>query len=319
MKLSPLFRSNERHPLLVTPDADDSCAGFRDYALAHRDDLRRLLLRHGAMLFRGFRLEGAKDFQSCVESLGARPFGYVGGDSPRRSVAADVYTSTEYPASETIPLHHEMSYLPAWPRRLFFYCALPAASGGQTALASSRDVLGAMPEHVVRAFRSKRVEYIRHFHAAVPLGKSWQATYQVDEPSELESILLAQGSTCSRLSAGVLRVSTPCDGLVTHPETGEEVWFNQAEQWHASALKAAVRRTFEALVGVGQLPHECRHGDGDPLAEEALADVRRALENCKLLFDWQKNDLLMLDNVLMMHGREPFKGDRKILAYLSAS
>lgn len=319
MNVEPLFPSGDGHPVVMTPGSDKSLNGLRDYAAANRDSLDALLLRHGAILFRGFGLTGAADFRSCAESLGAQPYGYIGGNTPRSHVVADVFTSTEYPASEVIGMHNEMSYLPEWPRRLFFYSLIPAATGGQTSLASNRDVLRALPEDVIRRFREKKVTYVRHFHSAVPLGKSWEATYEVKTREELEAIVSQQGSTCRWLPGDVLRIATNCVGLATHPVTGEEVWFNQAEQWHPSSLEPSTRAYLEELVGKGKLPHECEYGDGEPLDEDMLADVRRTLQRSKLLFDWKQHDLLMVDNVLMMHGREAFKGERKTLAYLSAT
>ncbi len=62
-----------------------------------------------------------------------------------------------------------------------------------------------------------------------------------------------------------------------------------------------------------------RYGDGEPLDEATMSEIRRALDRSKLLFDWQRNDLLMIDSLLMMHGRESFKSERKALACLSAA
>lgn len=90
-----------------------------------------------------------------------------------------------------------MSYLPQWPRRLFFYSLVPAASGGQTSLASSKDVLRAMPTEIVRKFREKKIRYIRNFYSDIPFGKSWQKTYQTQDRGEVENIAAKQGSTCS--------------------------------------------------------------------------------------------------------------------------
>ncbi len=281
--------------------------------------MQQLLLKHGAILFRGFELNGAHDFRSFVERLGATPFEYIGGNSPRSRVAVDVYTSTEYPASQVISLHNEMSYLPRWPSRLFFYSVLAAKSGGQTSLANSGDVMRALPVEIVCKLRDKKINYIRNFHSNFPLGKSWQATYQTEDRAEVESTAAEQGSTCEWLPGGMLRVSTCCGALMTHPQSGEEVWFNQAEQWHSSALDPVTREMLEQMVGKGNLPHECEYGDGEPLEENVLAEIRQALDASKLLFDWQHNDLLMVDNILMMHGRESFKGERKTLAYLSAT
>ncbi|MDQ3205286.1 MAG: TauD/TfdA family dioxygenase [Pseudomonadota bacterium] len=304
---------------MITPGEDASREGLYEYLTVSEDRIQQLLLQHGAILFRGFGLNGADDFRSCSERLGARPFEYIGGNSPRSRVAVDVYTSTEYPASQVISLHNEMSYLPCWPRRLFFYSLVAAKSGGQTSLANSGDVLRALPAEVVRKFREKKIKYIRNFQSSIPLGKNWQATYQTEDRAEVESIAAGQGSTCEWLPGDTLRVSTLCDAFTTHPQSGEEVWFNQAEQWHSSALDPATREMLEQMVGKGNLPHECEYGDGEPLEESVLAEVRRALDRSKLLFDWQHNDLLMIDNILTMHGRESFKGERKTLAYLSAT
>ncbi len=319
MKIEPLFSASNHHPIVITPGADASLTALNEYLAANPSEIQQRLRQHGAILFRGFELNGAQDFHNCSRNLGATPFGYVGGDSPRARVVADVFTSTEYPASEVISLHNEMSYLPTWPARLFFYSLIPARVGGQTSLAIGGDVLRALPEEIVRKFREQKINYIRNFQPKIPFGKSWQATYQTHDRAQVERIAAEQGSICSWSRDGMLRVSTRCEPLTTHPQTGKEAWFNQADQWHSSALNPAMRSMFEKMVGKGNLPHECEYGDGEPIEEEALAEIRRVLDRNKLLFDWQRNDLLMLDNVLMMHGRESFKGERKTLAYLSST
>ncbi|MFK3651166.1 TauD/TfdA family dioxygenase [Lysobacter enzymogenes] len=318
MNVNPLF-SADHHPVVITPAGDASRAALNEYLESERGRLQELLLRHGGILLRGFDLNGPEDFRDTTERLGARAFDYIGGNSPRSRVSADVYTSTEYPASEVITMHNEMSYLPKWPRRLFFYSHIPAESGGQTSLANSQDVLRAVPAEIVDRMRERKINYIRNFQSDIPLGKNWQTTYQTQDRAEVESIAAEQGSTCQWQSNGSLRVSTRCEAFTAHPQTGQEVWFNQAEQWHPTAMKPAMRAMFEQLVGKGNLPHECEYGDGNALEDEALTLVRRALDDNKLLFDWQRGDLLMIDNILMMHGRESFKGERKTLAYLSAT
>ncbi|MCF7223316.1 TauD/TfdA family dioxygenase [Marilutibacter chinensis] len=319
MKSTPLFSPTPHHPLVMTPDGDNSLVALGAYLEANRDGLQQSLLRHGGLLFRGFEVKTVEDFRECTRHLGAVSFDYVGGNSPRTRVLPEVYTSTEYPATETISLHNEMSYLPSWPSRLFFYSLIPAISGGQTSLAHSVDVLEAVPDEVVSKMRDRKIRYIRNFHAGLPLGKTWQATYQTDSREEVEEIVAGQGSTCEWRADGGLRVSTVRDAFVAHPVTGQDVWFNQAEQWHRSALDPALREMFEKMVGSGNLPHECEYGDGAPLDDRDMAAVRKAMNDNKLLFDWKHGDVLVIDNLLMMHGREPFKGERKTLAYLSVN
>lgn len=278
--------------------------------------MRQLMLERGGILLRGFAIRGAEDFSACVGSLGGQAFDYVGGNSPRTRVSGDVFTSTEYPASETISLHNEMSYLPEWPKRLFFYAQMPAASGGQTSLASSVDLLQTLPDSILKTFAERKLNYVRNFPANVKLGKTWQATYGTEDRDEAEQLIREQGSSCSWASNGDLKVTTLCDALTVHPDTGTQAWFNQAEQWHPSALHPELRKLFEAR---NMLVHHCEHGDGAPLDESMLATIREHTRQNKLLFDWQQGDLLMIDNILMMHGREAFTGPRKTLAYLSGT
>ena len=313
MPVAPLF-TEPHHPVVFTPDGNGDLSALLDSVGARRDEITALLRQHGAILFRGFALAGAADFQVAVSRLGGENFAYVGGNSPRTRVLQDVFTSTDYPASESISLHNELSYAPTWPKRLFFFSDQPALTGGQTSLAHGVDVMRAMPGDIVRRLRERRVRYVRHFHSRLRMGKTWQQTYQTQDRDELADILRGQGSTHEWMDDGTLCVATCCDAFTQHPETGEEVWFNQAEQWHPSALHPALRQLLEPR---GQLAHHCEFGDGSPMDDGMLIEIRRVITGCKLLFDWRRGDLLMLDNLLTMHGREPFTGTRKTFAWLS--
>ena len=314
MTFAPLF-DQPGGPVVASPDgAGVGLEALRADIERQADQWEGLLLEHGAILFRGYALDGAADFEAAVAALGGESDGYVGGNSPRTRVLHDVFTATDYPASERISLHNELSYRPSWPRRLFFFSEMPALRGGQTPLARGGAVLRAMPRDIVDALRAKRVQYVRRFQPSLRMGKSWQATYDTDDRDRVDEIIRAQGSVAQWGADGALRVSTVCDAFAVHPRTGEEVWFNQAEQWHPSALAPALRAMLEPR---GQLAHHCEFGDGSPMGDAMLAQIRQVLEAHKLQFDWRKGDLLMLDNVLVMHGREPFSGSRRTLAYLS--
>jgi alpha-ketoglutarate-dependent taurine dioxygenase len=101
--------------------------------------------------------------------------------------------------------------------------------------------------------------------------------------------------------------------VAIHPVTGEKVWFNQAHLFHVSSLRPEVRESLLSVCGEDDLPRNAYYGDGSPLEEDVLQFIREVYESEKFHFEWQKNDLLLVDNMLFTHGRQPFSGDRKVL------
>ena len=79
---------------------------------ANKQWLDSLLHRSGAILFRGFPVFSASDFNDVVESSGYEDFRYdVGGAGSRTKVVGRVYTANEAPPDQEIPFHHEMSHV----------------------------------------------------------------------------------------------------------------------------------------------------------------------------------------------------------------
>jgi alpha-ketoglutarate-dependent taurine dioxygenase len=54
-------------------------------------------------------------------------------------------------------------------------------------------------------------------------------------------------------------------------------------------------------------------GDGHRIEETMLYEIRQAFDEEAVVFSWQKGDLLVLDNMLVAHGRRPYTGSRRIL------
>lgn len=271
------------------------------------------LHRHGALLLRGFAVEGARAFQELVRVLAPNLLGYEGGDSPREAVTDRVYTSTSYPAAAPISLHNEMSYSREYPSLIAFYCEVPPAVGGATPLADCRQLLRSLPPDLVERFRSKRLRYVQNLHAGIGLGKSWRDTFETDDRARVEAILRRRGAELAWKPDGSLRVAEVVDPIVTHPISGEQVFFSQAHLWHVSSLDPRTRAALRKVVGEDDLYHACTFGDGSPIDERDLDEIRRALDAATIEFPWRKHDVLVLDNVLIAHGRRPFQGPRRVL------
>ena len=101
--------------------------------------------------------------------------------------------------------------------------------------------------------------------------------------------------------------------VATHPDTGETVWFNHAHMFHISNLQPEVRESLLALFKEDELPRNAFYGDGSRIESSVLDEIRGIYHDAAVRFPWQQGDILMLDNFLASHGREPFVGPRKIL------
>src|SRR6185295_14100684 len=97
---------------------------------------------------------------------------------------------------------------------------------------------------------------------------------------------------------------------VNHPNTGEEVWFNHAAFFHVSTLDPIVRDVLLETIGEENLPNNTYYGDGSPIESSVLEEIRAAYAQEIVAFPWQEGDILMLDNMLVAHGRSPYSGPR---------
>jgi len=313
------LEADDALPLIVMNNAADDPGALAEWYDRQREELEESLLVHGALLFRGFGIRSQPLLERAVEALGGEALRYVDGNSPREKLGGGVYTSTEYPAEFFISLHNELSYSPRWPGRLFFCCVTAPREGGETPLADSRAILRRLPAEVRDAFVSKGIRYIRTIHGGHGFGRSWQQTFETEDRAEVEAFCRETGSEFRWNGDGSLTVIQTRPATATHPITGEELWFNQADQFHPSTHPPAIHDSIVALYQGREelMPQNATFGDGTPIDTAMLDEVRRTVAAEMRLFRWQEGDLLMIDNMLVCHGRRPFKGPRKILVSMT--
>jgi alpha-ketoglutarate-dependent taurine dioxygenase len=117
---------------------------------------------------------------------------------------------------------------------------------------------------------------------------------------------------CEWKSGDRLKTSSVRPAVGKHPRTGELVWFNQAQHWHLSCLDRATRDSLLALFAEADLPRNCYYGDGSVVEDSVMDEILEVYRKLEVSFRWQKWDILMLDNMLSAHGRNPFTGERKL-------
>jgi alpha-ketoglutarate-dependent taurine dioxygenase len=304
-------------PLEITPNsiaAEPKPAGLVEY-LDDADRLRELLTEEKALVFRGFNLS-AGDLDAVMERVLPDRLAYVHGNSPRSRVGDKIYTSTEYPSEFTISMHNELSYSHRWPARLLFFCERAPASGGATPVVDGARWLNSLHPEVREAF-GQGVRYTQNLHDGYGLGKSWQDTFETERREDVEAYLEGTEATWEWHSDGSLRVSQVRSATIRHPVTGVEVWFNQSDQWHQATLGDETAAALAQILPEEELPQSVTFADGTPIPAEYVVQVRdRGLAGA-VDVDWAAGDLLLIDNVLVGHGRRPYSGDRRVLVAMS--
>ena len=286
-----------------------------EWAQLNADAVDARVRDHGGVLLRGFDVPTPESFRAVVGALYPHLAEYNDQTTPRTKVEGEVYTSTEYPASQVIEQHSEMSYAREAPQRIIFYCAVPSPEGGETPLADNRTVLERLPAEVRDAFARKGVMYIRNYREE--LGLPWQTAFQTEDRAEAEERFRRQEMDFEWTRDGGLRLRHVGPALIAHPASGQPIWFNQADHFHTSSLPPEVRQGLLANFAEEDAPQHACFGDGSPIPEEWLAEVRRAYHEAKVKFPWRAGDILVLDNPLITHGREPFSGERKVLVAMA--
>jgi alpha-ketoglutarate-dependent taurine dioxygenase len=284
------------------------------WARANRPRLQRALLEHGGVLVRGTD-PNPEHFRRLVAAVTDKVMDFSGGAATRTKVGDKLYTSTEYPAHLPIHLHNEHCYANDWPMLVFFFCTVAPDDRGETPIVSSRALRAALPEELRRRFEEKGVLYVRNYRHR----RAWQSAYHTEDRAEVEAVCRRAQREFEWIGEHELRTWERRPAVRPHPITGEPVWFNFAHGFHVSR-----RRDFEVAGAPAEdkaddvlWPNNAFYGDGTEIDEADLDTIERKIAELEVAFPWRAGDLLILDNMLVAHGRRPFSGPRKIMLQMA--
>jgi alpha-ketoglutarate-dependent taurine dioxygenase len=295
-------------PLVIRPEAPG--ASLAEWASANGELVHEALSAHGALLFRDFAVPTAEAFERAAETICPQLFGEY-GDLPREGVSGKVYGSTPYPHDQAILFHNESSHLHRWPMRIFFYCAIAAPKGGETPIVDCRRVYEMLRPEMRDTFSEKGLMYVRNYTRG--LDVSWQEFFRTDDKAVVEEYCRSASIEFEWKPRGGLRTRQRCHAITRHPRTGEPVFFNQIALHHVSCLDPDVRQSLMMLFREEDVPRNVYYGDGTPIDDATVAEVRSTMDSAAASFRWHEGDVVALDNMLVAHSRNPYEGPRKIV------
>jgi alpha-ketoglutarate-dependent taurine dioxygenase len=282
-----------------------------EWLSAAQPALRAALQEFGAVFVRGLPLTTVDDFAEARSVLISTSTPYREKATPRSDFGDGVFSSTDLPASQVIHMHNENSYTLTFPGLLLFGCLVAPREGGATPVADCRKVLSALPPQLVA--RMREVGWLLTRSYSEYISTDWKTAFATGDPLEVEQYCSDNLIAHAWQPDGNLMTSQLRPGIISHPSTGEEVWFNHLAFWNEWALDGELRETLVDEFGRDRLPFNTSLGDGRQLTEEELRTIQAAYDAATVREPWQPGDLLIVDNVLTAHGRDVFQGDRKIV------
>lgn len=280
------------------------------WAANNTAQIHQSLNDNGAVLFRGFDDLSRDGFEAFAEAVCEHVIN-DNAEHNRTSVSGKVYTPVVYPAEKKILWHNENSYNQQWPLKIIFGSQLAAEQGGATPIVDSRKVLQFLRPELVKEFTAKGVMYVRTYDGR--MGNSWQQVFQTDDKQTAEQKCIEQQMSFRWLDEQRLQTRAVRPAVTAHPVSGELSWFNQAQHWHTQCLDDKVRQALLKLCEFDELPRQCFFGDGSVISDAVMAEICQVYQALEISFCWQNNDVMLVDNVMMAHARNPYVGDRKLL------
>ena len=293
-------------PSLATPDA------LARFIALHTKEVDSLVVTHGAVLFRSFKIEWAKDFDAVFKAFGREDLPYIGGAALRTLVHGSVFTANESPPDSIIPFHHEMGQIHHYPQRVMFFCERPATTGGATPLVRSDVVYERahreFPEFVdtieTNMVRSRRIISVEDDKKSAQ-GRGLWSTFQATTKEEAARNAAFAGVTLEYLSDGNVITTSKVPGAKTY--NGKKVFFNSVVAAY-TGWKDARNDPVTAVT----------FGDGTPLPPAAVHRIRDIMAEEAVVYRWGRGDVFVIDNNCVLHARQSFTGPRRVLAALAA-
>lgn len=331
-KLRTHFINDQRLPLVVEPAAPmKDIEDFNHYLRQNNAFLKENLLKYGGLLFRNFPVRSENDFSEVIQHLNTGNFiNYIGGDSPRTIIKDGIYTSTEAPPWLKIPLHNELSFVKYYPKHIYFYCHIAPQDRGQTIIADSRTIFKNVDPKIRKILTDKKIKYIScYYHKSKfmdfvnwlqPSHKSWLQVFETSDKREVERLCRENEFGLEWNQNDWIRISQIRPAVIKHPDTQEDVWFNQAHLFDFSPKMLGFWKYLGAKLLYCRKHmrlHEVFFADGSRIPRKYLSHIMDVLDANTIAFPWQQGDVLVLDNVLAMHGRAPFTGKRRVMTAMT--
>ncbi|KAI3727277.1 hypothetical protein L1987_67090 [Smallanthus sonchifolius] len=202
--------------------------------------------------------------------------------------------------------------VPESPCKLFFFCEEEPGSGGETPIVLSHIIYEKMKERhpdFVSRLEEHGLTYIIIMsdddYPSSFTGSSWKSAYMTDDKKVAEERAAKMGTKLEWIENGVKTITGPLPAIRFDKESERKTWFNNLTGPVNGEGKIYDQGTFIEL------------GNGEVVPDEAMRDCLKILEEECVNIPWKKGDIMLVNNLTVLHSRLPLlKPPRRILASL---
>jgi alpha-ketoglutarate-dependent taurine dioxygenase len=324
-------------PLALRPTSHDDAEPSLDTVIstikslqAQDGFLTKKLALHGTLLFRGLPITDAVEFSKFAHAFGYKPHEIIGIVVNRPELAPNVAPANEAPKEVLIYNHNESPQVPHAPEYIFFYSHKAPLKGGETPISSSLELFQRAKEEIPEFINEiaekgilSRVVYKveKQYEGGSTLKQAFGKDVQEGDSEETKRAKIEKQIARYGRGKHTSWEWTPDGGIIlthrlpairTQPSTNLPTLFtglaayykNSQNQGNKSGRKMNTTQLF---------------GDETPIPEKYLAKLADITDEIRVLHKWQRGDVLVYDNIISQHGRQPWEGeqsDRVVLASL---
>jgi alpha-ketoglutarate-dependent taurine dioxygenase len=319
-----------------------------DWYTENKEWFETNLVKYGGILLRNFPLYDIYAFDEVISRFhrSSRGTGIYLGTAPRQKMSGTRFVSTasDIPSLITIPTHIELSFTPNPPQRLYFYSdKTNNPPGGQTTYSDFKGVWKDLSKKTKDTLLSRGMTIERRYHNGnqmhpidIMVTKSWQEMFKTDDKFIANELAFAQDFTPIWDENDNLMLKHEQLIIRNHTITEQPYWATHFNVLHAEtyeipyAWSAQLFNSKTSLmlsyffvclytirIKLLGLPygHNMVWTDTETSVENSIAmEIRRTIMKNTWIFDWKENDMMILDNHRIAHGRSPWfdMSERKV-------
>ncbi|MBN3947421.1 MAG: TauD/TfdA family dioxygenase [Nostoc sp. NMS7] len=338
------FVSQEKElPLVIEPVEEKSFAVLQLLLSKNRDWFNHQLDTYGAILFRGFDIENAEQFQTILELHNIQLESvYHFGSAHRLRITDKVFTSSEAPPDTIIAPHNELNMVPIRPYVLAFFCQIEPDLYGETPIINTEKIFSHLSPSLQHKITTSPQRFVRY----VP-NHLLDLVFQGLSPEDITKLLQEQGFDFTWEDDGSLYFDCSYITLFSHPRTNKlcfclsivdalisRQWYRHISQRYSfwqrlyyNWLPAKLYKGFQqklttaaTVVDSSQKKTSSLNtyflstdGQSTTLTEAEAKELGEAEWKNAVIFQWKQGDILLIDNLQVAHSRLNTKLKRKIL------